>query len=142
VASGSAFVIPAGAKNPAAACAWMTALTSTDAWMAAGAARAETLTGNGGINTGLFTGSPEADRMIREQYVVPTGSDGFDQVISTYYDVVDVGETFGSSPAGQEIQNELNNAITATLLGDKEPEQALADAQAAAQRAYDNATAG
>ncbi len=142
VASGTAFVIPAGAKNPAAACAWMTQLTSTDAWMAAGAARADTLKSNGGINTGLFTGSPEADQAIRDQYVVPTGSAGFDQVIATYYDVVGYGASFGSSPAGQEIQTELNNAITAALLGDKEPEEALADAQAAAQRAYDSATAG
>ncbi|KTS55727.1 sugar ABC transporter substrate-binding protein [Microbacterium testaceum] len=142
VASGTAFVIPAGAKNPAAACQWMTDLTSTDAWMAAGAARAETIESKGGLNTGLFTGSPEADEMIRSQYVTPTGDAGFDQVISTYYDVVTSGRSFGSSPAGQDIQNELNNAITAVLLGDKTSEQALADAQAAAQRAYDNATAG
>ena len=142
LASGTAFVIPAGAKNPAAACAWMTELTSTDAWMAAGAARAATIEGKGGLNTGLFTGSPEADEMIREQFVVPTGDAGFDQVISTYYEVVENGKSFGSSPAGQDIQNELNNAITAALLGDKTTEQALADAQAAAQRAYDNATAG
>jgi multiple sugar transport system substrate-binding protein len=142
VASGTAFVIPAGAKNPAAACQWMTDLTSTDAWMAAGAARAETIESKGGLNTGLFTGSPEADEMIRSQYVTPTGDAGFDQVISTYYDVVASGRSFGSSPAGQDIQNELNNAITAVLLGDKTTEQALADAQAAAQRAYDNATAG
>ena len=142
VASGTAFVIPAGAKNPAAACQWMTDLTSTDAWMAAGAARAETIESKGGLNTGLFTGSPEADEMIRSQYVTPTGDAGFDEVISTYYDVVASGRSFGSSPAGQDIQNELNNAITAALLGDKTTEQALADAQAAAQRAYDNATAG
>ncbi len=141
LASGTAFVIPAGAKNPAAACAWMTDLTSTDAWMAAGTARAETISGKGGLNTGLFTGSPEADAMIRDRFVEPTGDAGFDQVISTYYDVVESGKSFGSSPAGQDIQNELNNAITAVLLGDKTTEQALADAQQAAQRAYDNATA-
>jgi len=141
LASGTAFVIPAGAKNPAAACAWMTDLTSADAWMAAGAARASTIESKGGLNTGLFTGSPEADTMIRDQFVVPTGDAGFDQVISTYYDVVQTGKSFGSSPAGQDIQNELNNAITAVLLGDKTTEQALTDAQQAAQRAYDNATA-
>lgn len=142
VASGSAFVIPAGAKNPDAACAWMLELTSQDAWLAAGQARADTIATDGGINTGLFTGSPEADQAIREQYVTETGDAGFDQVISTFYDVVDYGQTFGSSPAGQDIQNELNNAITAALLGDKTPEEALADAQTAAQRAYDNVTGG
>lgn len=142
VASGTAFVIPVGAKNPAAACAWMVNLTSGDAWMAAGDARAKTIEEEGGINTGLFTGSPSADQAIREKFVTESGNAGFDQVISTFYDVVDYGKSFGSSPAGQEIQNELNNAITAALLGDKTTEQALADAQQAAQRAYDNATAG
>ncbi|KAA9148714.1 extracellular solute-binding protein [Microbacterium lushaniae] len=142
VASGTAFVIPAGAENPAAACAWMINLTSDDAWMAAGEARGATRAADGGINTGLFTGSPAADEAVREEWVVESGNVGFDQVISTYYDVVEYGESFGSSPAGQEIQNELNNAITAALLGDKTPEEALADAQAAAMRAYENVTAG
>ena len=57
-------------------------------------------------------------------------------------DVLTEGESFGSSPAGQEIQDELNNAVTAALLGDKSPEDALADAQQAAMRAYEKATAG
>lgn len=142
VAGGSAFVIPAGAENSAAGCAWMIELTSDEAWMAAGEARAATKEETGGINTGLFTGSPAADQAIREMYIVPSGDAGFDQVISTYYDVVDYGTTFGSSPAGQDIQNELNNAVTAALLGDKTTEEALADAQEAAMRAYENATAG
>ena len=138
VASGTAFVVPAGAKNPAAACAWMVDLTSDDAWAAAGEARGETRKKDGGVNTGLFTGSPAADKAIRDEWVVESGNAGFDQVISTYYDVVDYGQSFGSSPAGQEIQNELNNAITAALLGDKSPEDALKDAQKAAMRAYEN----
>ncbi|MCR2764447.1 extracellular solute-binding protein [Microbacterium sp. zg.B48] len=142
VASGTAFVIPMGAENPAAACAWMINLTSDDGWTAAGEARAQTRAEDGGINTGLFTGSPSADQMIREKWVVETGNPGFDQVISAYYDVVDYGQSFGSSPAGQEIQNELNNAITAALLGDKTAEEALQDAQQAAMRAYENTTAG
>jgi multiple sugar transport system substrate-binding protein len=142
VSGGQAFVIPAGAKNPAAACAWMIDLTSEDAWAAAGKARAETRKEDGGINTGLFTGSPGPDKSLRDEYVVESGNAGFDQTIATYYDVLDYGQSFGSSPAGQDIQNELNNAITAALLGDKTPEQALSDAQAAAMRAYDNATSG
>ena len=142
VSGGSAFVIPANAKNPTAACAWMVQLTTDDAWAAAGAARAETRAADGGINTGLFTGSPTPDQSLRDEYVVETGNAGFDQTISTYYDVLDYGQSFGSSPAGQDIQNELNNAVTAALLGDKTPEEALADAQQAAMRAYDNATAG
>ena len=142
VASGTAFVIPAGAENPSAACAWALDLTSTDAWMAAGEARAQTLTETpGSINTGLFTGSPEADEAVRSQFVTETGNAGFDQTISTFYDIVGEGQSFGASPAGEAIQTELKNAVTSALLGDKSSADALSDAQDAAMRAYDQ-TAG
>lgn len=141
VAGGTAFVVPAGAENPDAACAWMLELTELEAWEAAGEARAATRAEDGGINTGLFTGSPEADQLIRDRWVVETGDPGFDQVIATYYDVLDYGRTYGASPAGQEISNALNNAVTAALLGDATVEEALADAQHAAERAYENVTA-
>jgi multiple sugar transport system substrate-binding protein len=145
VASGTAFVVPKGAKNPAAACAWALNLTSDDAWMAAAEARAATIEEDrkedpNRMNTGLFTGSPSADEAIREKYVVPTGNAGFDQVIGTYYDVVSEGKSFGSSAAGQEIQTELQTGVTAALNGEKSPEEALADAQEAAQRAWDQTT--
>ncbi|MDQ1556727.1 MAG: multiple sugar transport system substrate-binding protein [Actinomycetota bacterium] len=137
VSSGTAFVIPAKAKNPGAACAWALALTSEAAWQKAGEARAQTIKKTpGAVNTGLFTGSPAADKALRTQYVVSTGDAGFDQTISTFYDVVDKGQTFGSSPAGQQIQTELQNAVSAVLTGEKTSAQALKDAQGAALRAY------
>jgi multiple sugar transport system substrate-binding protein len=144
-ASGSSLVIPTASDNPSAACAYLIALTSLEAWEAAGAARAETTAADAsrfGINAGLFTGSPEADQSIREQYVAETDFPGFDQTIATYYDVAESGESFGSSPAGQQIQTEVQNAVTAALLGEQEPAAALAAAQEAAMRAYDQAAAG
>jgi multiple sugar transport system substrate-binding protein len=140
VQSGTAFVIPTAAKNPAAACAWALALTSLPAWEAAGEARNETTVADPsrhGINAGLFTGSPEADQSIRDAYVIETDYPGFDQAISTYYEVASSGESFGASPAGQQIQTELQNAVTSALLGEKSSADALKDAQGAAQRAYD-----
>jgi multiple sugar transport system substrate-binding protein len=142
LAGGTAFVIPAGAENPDAGCAWAINTVTTDAWLAAGEARAASREADGGINTGLFTGSPEADQMIREQYVVESGNAGFDQVISTFYDVVDFGVSYAVSPAGEQINTELVNAVTAALLEDKTAEEALADAQDAAMRAYETVTAG
>ena len=137
VAGGTSFVIPEAAKNPDAACAWAVNLTSQDAWLAAGAARSKTIAKKpGAINTGLFTGSPEADQAIRSQYVKPSSNAGFDQTISTYYDIVAAGKSYGASPAGQQIQTEVQNAITSTLLGAKAPDAALGDAQTAAMRAY------
>ncbi len=141
VASGTSFVIPTSAENPSAACQWLLELTSPEAWQAAGEARAETTAndpGRNGINTGLFTGSPEADQAIRDAYVIESADyPGFNQVIDTYYEVAAAGQSFGASPAGQQIESELQNAVTAALLGEKTPEQALADAQAAAMRAYE-----
>lgn len=139
VAGGTSFVIPAGAKNADAACAWMTALVADDAWSAAGAARSEKIASTGGINTGLFTGSPSADKMIREKFVKSSGDAGFDETIAAYYAVLPAGKSLGASPAGQTIKTEVNNAVASALLGTKTPDKALADAQAAAKRAFDQA---
>jgi multiple sugar transport system substrate-binding protein len=140
VAAGQAFVIPTAAENPSAACQWLLSLTSLEAWEAAGEARAETTAndpGRNGINTGLFTGSPEADNAIRDAWVTGNGLSGFDDVIDVYYTVAANGQSFGASPAGQQILTELQNAVTAALLGEKSAEDALADAQAAAMRAFE-----
>jgi len=136
VTGGSAFVIPAKAKHPDAACAWMIRLTDEQNWMAAEKARVQTLAKNKGINTGLFTGSPKADQDIKAQYVKPSGSAGFDQVIETTYQVLDGSKGVGSSPVGQQIKNALDNAITSTLLGQKSATQALKDAQNVAMNAW------
>ncbi|MEU8819372.1 extracellular solute-binding protein [Actinoplanes sp. NPDC048796] len=142
VAYGGSFVIPAKAKNPSAACKWALALTDDGSWDAAATARAATIEKEKSINTGLFTGSPGPDKAIRDKYVKPSGNAGFDQVISTYYDVVTSGKSAGASPAGQQLKQELTNAITSALLGKKTPQQALADAQTATMSAYRSIAGG
>jgi len=141
VANGQAFVIPTAAKNKSAACAWAIDLTSPGAWDAAGAARAQKIAKTpGGMNTGLFTGVPSVDKKLREQYVKPSGNAGFDQTISTFYDIVGDGKSFGASPAGQQINTELQNVVSSVLLGQSTPAAALKKAQASALRAYNQAT--
>ncbi len=143
VAGGTSFVIPTNAKNKDAACAWMIDITNQQAWEAAAKARSDKIAATpGGINTGLFTGSPAADTALREKYVKPSGNAGFDQTISTFYDIVVKGKSVGASPAGQQIKTDLTNAVQAVLLGSKSPEAALKDAQTSSQRAYDQTTAG
>lgn len=137
MAGGTAFAIPTAAKNPSAACAWAIRATSLEAWLAAGQARANTVAEKGGIATGLFTASPAADRQIREQFVAPSGNADFDQVIDTYYSVLENTRSLGSSPVGQQVTQELNNAVVITLAGEKGAQQALQDAQAAGMRAWD-----
>jgi multiple sugar transport system substrate-binding protein len=141
-AGGTSFVIPAKAKNPSAACKWALALTEDGAWNAAAETRADTIKQKNSINTGLFTGSPAADTAIRAKYITPSGNAGFDQVISTYYDIAATGKSAGASPAGQQIKQEMLNAVTSSLLGTKTTQKALADAQTAAMSAYKNVTGG
>jgi multiple sugar transport system substrate-binding protein len=142
VASGGSFVVPTKAKNPSAGCKWALELTEDGSWDAAAAARADTVKQKNSVNTGLFTGSPAADKAIRDKYVTPSGNAGFDQVISMYYEVAGTGKSVGSSPAGQQMKQELLNAFTATLLGSKPAQQALNDAQTASMTAYKNITGG
>lgn len=141
-AAGTAFVIPAKAKNPAAACKWALALTEDGAWNAAAEARAVTVKEKNSVNTGLFTGSPAADKAIRDKYITSSGNAGFDQVISTYYEIAATGKNAGASPAGQQIKQEMLNAVTAALLGTKTTQKALEDAQTAAMNAYKTVVGG
>lgn len=137
MAGGTTFAIPAGAQNPSAACAWAIHATSLEAWEAAGAARAETVQEKNSINTGLFTASPEADELVREKFVVPSGNADFDQLIETSYEALENTRSAGGSAVGQEITDALGNAVSQVLAGTAEPEAALAEAQATAMRAWD-----
>ncbi|MFJ6280867.1 extracellular solute-binding protein [Arthrobacter subterraneus] len=141
VAGGQSYVIPTGAKNKAAACKWAVTNTSDEAWMAAAEARVSGME-EGGIFTGIFTGSQTADQMIKDEYLESTGNEGFDQLIDSYYQALENGVPLGSSPAGLEIQTELQNAMAPAMSGDKTIEEALGDAQAAAMLVYEQATAG
>jgi multiple sugar transport system substrate-binding protein len=137
IADGAALVIPKGAKNPSAACKWALDLTSDGAWITATKARLKTVASTpGSIFTGLFTGSSTADKIINDQYMKPSGNAGFDQVIAAYNDSLKHGVNLGSSPAGLDINTELQNAIVPALEGSKTVKEALDDAQAAAMLAY------
>lgn len=137
LAGGTALAIPTQAKNPVAACEWITTVTGLDAWKAAGDARAETVEQNDSVNTGLFTGSPVADQAVREAHVVETGNESFDQLIATSYESLEDVRTVGTSPVGQSINSALQNATGAALSGEQSAEDALADAQATAMREWD-----
>jgi multiple sugar transport system substrate-binding protein len=142
MAGGTAFAVAAAGKNKSAACAWAINATSEAAWTAAGQARAKTVEEKKAINTGLFTASPAADEAVRTQFVKPSGNADFDQVISTFYDVLPGNVSRGASAVGQLIDQNFNNAVSVALTGEKTPEEALADAQAASLRAWDQSKAG
>jgi multiple sugar transport system substrate-binding protein len=142
MAPGTAFAVAAAGKNKSAACAWAINATSEAAWVAAGEARAKTVQEKNSINTGLFTASPVADEAVRTQFVKSSGSADFDQVIGVFYEVLPGNVSRGASAVGQVIDQNFNNAVGVALTGEKSPEDALADAQADALRAWDQSKAG
>lgn len=141
-AGGTAFAIPTKSKNPSAACGWIMNATSLEAWEAAGSARAEKVKAEGSINTGLFTASPEADKLLREKFVTASGNEDFDQLIATSYEALE-GDTrsSGGSAVGQQIDDALKNAVAQAAAG-KDPEQALKEAQEDAIRAWEQSEIG
>lgn len=137
--TGSSLAIPTGSPNAGGMCAAIKQLTSTDAWMAAGAARDQKVQKDGGAFTGIFSANKTANDAIRSTYVKPTGDADLDTAIATFYDSLDNAKMIPPSPAGQEIQQAYQQAVTSAL-GGTDPTQALHQAQQAAMQAFQDAT--
>lgn len=138
-ASGSAWAIPAGSDNPAAACRWARVMTSTDAWKAAADARLAARTEEGKPFTGLLTGNTEADETI--QGMVTSGGEPWDTAVAKMYEANDATFSLPANPADAEFKTALQDAVNAVLNGQSSPEEALQAAQKTAQSALDDAWA-
>jgi multiple sugar transport system substrate-binding protein len=139
LASGSAWAIPKGSKNPIAACAWAKTLTATDTWMAAGKARADKVASKNTLFTGIYTANTKADEQIKAMYIKPGKDPGFDRAIENVYVAIDKGQALNASPAGSEIDAAWKSAVARALGGSQSAQAALDQAQKEAQAAYDKA---
>jgi multiple sugar transport system substrate-binding protein len=137
--TGSSLAVPTGSPNAGGMCAAIKELTSTDAWLAAGAAREQKVQKDGGAFTGIFSANKTANEALRSKYVKPTGDANLDTAIATFYDSLDAAKMIPPSPAGQEIQQDYQKAVTSAL-GGTDPAAALQQAQKAAMQAYQDAT--
>lgn len=134
VATGNAWAIPKGAKNPDAACAFIAAMTEKDAWLtAAGAAAKE------GGYTGTYTGNEAADEIIFSDIYQPSGEPVLDQAVQTVLSVQDNAVATPGSPAAAEVKDAWMAAATDAAAGTASPQEALARAQRIAQAALDKA---
>jgi multiple sugar transport system substrate-binding protein len=138
MATGSAFAIPKGSPNAGGMCAFMKLVTSVDAWNAAGAARQAKVQKDKSVFTGLFSANKTANDALQKTYVKPSGNDKIDAVVKVYYQALNSAKTVPPSPAGQDIQNAYNQAVT-DALGGADPQQALDSAQQTAENAYEDA---
>jgi multiple sugar transport system substrate-binding protein len=135
-ATGSAWAIPSGSDNPEAACRWARAMTSMDAWRAAAEARLSAREEEGKPFTGILTGNQVADEEIRG--MVTSGGEPWDTAISAMYDANDNAVSQPANPADAEFKDAMQEAVNKVLNGQATPEEALAEAQEAAQKALDD----
>jgi multiple sugar transport system substrate-binding protein len=137
-ASGSAWAIPKGSPNPEAACRLARVMTETDSWIAAAEERVRLREKSGGLFTGILTANEEADTAIRE--MAPTDGDSvWSQAVAAMYEANDHTFAMPANPAGDEFEQAWQDEVNKVLNGDKEPADALADAQESAQEALDEA---
>lgn len=140
-ATGSVWAIPKGAKNPEAACAFMKAVTSPEAWIRAAQKRAELRAESGTINTGVYTGNVVAEETIFGEIVQPSGDEKFDNGVQVILSLQENAFSTPSNPAGAEFRQAWMDAVNRVLNGEQTPQESLDQAQQEAQAALDEAWA-
>jgi multiple sugar transport system substrate-binding protein len=135
VVSGNGWVVPRGSKNVADACAYMKAVTSTQAWLLAAKQRYDARRRTGATFMGLYTANAEADRKILEDIYQSFGKEQFDRAVRVLVAAGRYGFEMPPSPGGAQIVDATVAAIQRALNGQQTPKQALDQAQREAQRA-------
>lgn len=135
-ASGSAWAIPKGAKNPKAACRWARAMTSTQAWEKAADTRLASRNKSGQVFTGLLTGNIVADRKIRA--MVTAKQSPWSDAVEAMYEANDHTFSMPANPADAEFTAAWQEAVGKVLNKELSVKQALDAAQKTAQKALDD----
>ncbi|HJT75874.1 MAG TPA: extracellular solute-binding protein [Gemmataceae bacterium] len=139
-ASGSAWAIPKGSKNAAAACRFARVMTQTSSWVKAAQERVRLRKKDGGLFTGVLTGNVDADKKIQAM-IKPSGDAKWDKAIAATYTANDHTFSMPANPAGQEFQTAWQDGVNRVLNGQQSPEEAMKQAQKEAQKALDDAWA-
>ena len=136
-ASGSAWAIPSGSDNAAAACRFAKTMTAVDSWVAAAQARLDLRTADGKPFTGVLTGNRVADAKVHS--MVTSGGQPWDSGVKAMYEANDHSFALPANPADQEFKTIWQGAVNEVLNGQATPQAALDKAQADAQKALDKA---
>jgi multiple sugar transport system substrate-binding protein len=126
--TGSAWAIPKGSKNAAAACTWMKTMTSVSTWLAAAKNRAQLRAASKQPYTGISTGNAVADAAIYKQTYTSINR-FFDQAVKKVLDVQRFSFGIPASPASNEFRTAWMDAVNRVLAGQQTPKQALDQAQ-------------
>jgi multiple sugar transport system substrate-binding protein len=139
MAEGDALAITTKSKNQDAACAYITAVTSTEAWINAATQRATEAKGKNQIQTGTSAGNKAAEQQIFSSIVDVGSNTTFKNAIDAYYGTFDSAFEVPGTKAADDFRNAWVDGINAALSGQKDPAAAMKDAQQVAQQAIDAA---
>lgn len=138
-AGGQVWAIPAGAKHPDEACAFITTMTDAHTWVTAAKARKAALAKEGKPYGGTFTANRVADKEIFDGiYDAPKGG-VLDKGMRMGLSLQDKVFAWPANPAGAELLTAWESAVQRVLQGEQTPEQAMAQAQREADAAIDRA---
>ncbi len=138
-AEGDGLAIVAASDNKDAACAFVTTMTSTDAWLAAARLRQQGAQDGDKIQTGTATGNIAADEEIFSNLVNVNDNATFRAAIDAYVSTFDGAFAMPSTPAAEAFKQAWADGVTRALQGDADPETAMQQAQQEAQQAIDDA---
>ena len=141
MAEGDALAITANSKNKDAACAFITAMTSTDAWVRAATKRASDAKAKNEIQTGTSTGNKAAEDKIFNSIVDTSGNQVFTDAVKNYYGTFDTAFELPATTAAEDFRQAWIDGVNAAVSGQKDPAAAMKDAQQVAQQALDSAPA-
>src|SRR3954470_2372607 len=133
--SGNGWVVPKGSKNVDAACDYMKAVTSVNAWTSAAKKRYDARKAAGSTFTGVYTANAVADKKTYEDIYQSFGHPQFDAAVKILVNAPKYGFELPPSPGGQQFVQAYIDAINRVLAGQQTPRAALNQAQREAQTA-------
>jgi len=114
-------------------------MTEADAWIAAAEERARLRSEAGTTNTGIYSANVVADEVIFGEIIQPSGNEKLDKAIAVAVEAMDGGFGIPANPAGSEFRQAWQDAVNRVLNGEQSAQEALDQAQAEAQAAFDEA---
>ncbi|MBA2528816.1 MAG: extracellular solute-binding protein [Euzebyales bacterium] len=131
---GNAWAIPAEARNPEAACAFIRVMTEKDSWLEAAEGKAKQRKKDGAPFIGVYTGNAEADDMIFKEVVDLSKSPELERAVQTVLEVQKHAFALPPSPAAAQFESAWISAVDDVMTGKGDPAEAL---QGADQKAQD-----
>jgi multiple sugar transport system substrate-binding protein len=136
---GQGWAIVEGSDNPEGACAFITSMVATDAWVAAAEVRQEAREADGLPFTGVYSGNMEADDIIFGDMVDLSDFPIFEAAVNAVQESWEGAYAIPASPAGEEFKQIVIDAVNSALNGEQTPEEAMMAADEEAQAAIDEA---